>query len=522
MDKKRAILNITISITTKVILLALALLSKRFLIQFTGNEANGLYTLYTSIIGFLAVAELGIGAAISFSMYKPIVEGDDKKVAGLYNLYKKVYYLIGIIILVIGVIITPVLPYLVKNYSGNYNLYLTFLIMLIAVVLTYVYSAKTSLINAYKNNYITTLINSISILFRTGMQILILYLTSSFLWYLFLMIFGTVLEWILTEIYTRKRYKNLITTNEQIDIETKIEVKKNIKAMFMHKIGAVIYASIDNIIISAFIGISILGLYSNYILIATSLVGILGLFFNPLTSIIGHLCAADDENEKKKYFKFMYFLNFTLGIIFFLGYYAVIDNVINICFGDDLLITKDVSFVITLSSFINYMRQTIWIYRDAMGIFYYNRWQPIIEVVVNIVLSIAFVYLLGITGVIIATILSNIFICHIIEPYVLYKHGFKHENNNFMKNCLKYYIINYSLIGVFLCCMVVLHFCLQDMGNDWITLLVNGCIAVALALIPLIILFIVSKTYRQNVLKAFSYVLNLFKKLFNHKKEKID
>ena len=129
MDKKRSILNIVVSVGFKIILLVLALLSRRFLIKYCGNDANGLYSLYTSIIGFLSIADLGIGTAINFSMYKPIVEGDTKKVASLYQLYKKIYIVIGAIILAVGLLIMPALPYLAKDYSASYNLYLTFFIM---------------------------------------------------------------------------------------------------------------------------------------------------------------------------------------------------------------------------------------------------------------------------------------------------------------------------------------------------------------------------------------------------------
>ena len=515
MDKKRSILNITISITTRVILLVLAILVRRYLIQCSGNEANGLYSLYGNIIGFLAVAELGVGTAISFSMYKPIVDGDDKKVSALYNLYKKVYLIIGIIIAIAGVALLPLLPYLAKGYTDEFNLYLTFFLLLVSVVLTYAYSSKTSLINAYKNNYITTLINSISKIVRGVGQIVVLIVTKSFELFLVMEIVGTLVEWFLTEIYSRKKYKNIINTNEKVDLVTKQEVLKNTKAMFMHKIGGVLVLTADSIIISAFIGVIILGKYYNYVTIVVSMVSVLNLFFVPLTSIIGHLCAEKNIDEEKKYFKFMYFLNFSLGIIFFLGFYAVIDPVIAICFGKDLIMDKSISLIITINYFILFMRQSTLLFRDATGTFYNDRYKPIFEGIINIILSIAFVQWLGVVGVIVATIITNLVICHIVEPYVLYKHAFNQSPK-------KYYFLNYGLILIFGGFLSILHFCLRSIENMWLNLLVNGCIAVALALIPLIILFIVSKTYRQNVLKAFSYVFSLFKKLFKHKSEKID
>lgn len=505
MDKKRSILNVTIAIATKIILLLFSFLLRKFLIKYAGNDANGVYSLYTSILGFLAIADLGVGTAINFSMYKPIVEGDNKKVAALYNLYKKVYFIIGTIILVAGLAIMPALPILAKDYSSSFNLYLTFGIMLAAIVIEYVYSCKTSLINAYKNNYVTTLINSICVFVRRTIQLLVLIFTGSFELYLTAKIVATLIEWGLVELYTRKHYKDIINTKEKVDAETRAEVMKNTKAMFMHKIGGVLVNTADSIIISAFIGVAILGKYSNYLAIMTAMTMVLGLFFSPLTAVIGHLCAEGNIEEEKKYFKFLYYFNFTIGIIFFLGYYAIIDNLIPI-FGPDLIMDRSVPLIITINYFIQFMRQTVLLYRDATGAFYNDRWKPLIEGILNVALSIAFVYWLGIVGVIVATIITNILVCHVIEPLVLYKYGFKGQKPT------QYYLLNYLLILVFVGALFVLHYCMQSFDNNWIELLVNGCIAVAIALVPLAVMYAFIPTYRQNTNKLFKKAIGLFKK----------
>ena len=505
MDKKRSILNVTIAIATKIILLLFSFLLRKLLIKYAGNDANGVYSLYTSILGFLAIADLGVGTAINFSMYKPIVEGDNKKVAALYNLYKKVYFIIGAIILVAGLVLMPALPILAKDYSSSFNLYLTFGIMLVAVVIEYVYSCKTSLINAYKNNYITTLINSICVFVRRTIQLLVLIFTGSFELYLTAKIVATLLEWALVEIYTRKHYKDVINTKEKVDAETKAEVMKNTKAMFMHKIGYVLVNTADSIIISAFIGVVILGKYSNYLTIMTAMTMVLGLFFSPLTAIIGHLFAEGNIEEEKKYFRFLYYFNFAVGIIFFLGYYAIIDNIIPI-FGPDLIMERSVPLIITINYFIQFMRQTVLLYRDASGAFYNDRWKPLIEGIVNIALSIAFVYWLGIVGVIVATIITNVLVCHVVEPFILYKYGFKGQNPT------QYYLLNYSLMIVFVGALFALHFSMQHFDNNWIELLVNGCIAVAIALVPIICLYIFSPIFRTNTNKLFKKAIGLFKR----------
>ncbi len=519
MDKKKSLLNVSVSVVFKVLLLIGAILVRRYLIKYTGNGVNGLNSLYVSIIGFLSVAELGVGSAITFCMYKPIVEGDNDKVSALYHLFTRLYLVIGAIILVAGCIILPILPYLASGHDQvDQNLYLTFFLFLVSVVVTYLFSSKTSLINAYKNNYITTAINSCGMLMQYGLQILVLFLTQSFVWYLVCAIVSAVAQWGVTEIVARIKYNPIIKNKQKIDAETKKEVTKNVKAMFMHKIGGVLVNTADSVIISAFISVAILGKYTNYTTIMVSMTGVLMLFFTPLTSVIGHLCVEEDKGAVKKYLNFFHTFNFILGTVFFLGYYGIIDNLVNICFksNEELELVKSVSFIITLNYFIQFMRQATMLFRDATGTFYNDRWKPLFEGLLNIGLSIGFVYLFGylfgedfaVVGVIVATIITNLTICHIVEPHVLYKYALGDK-------ATKFYIRNYLYIVAFAAALVVLHFCMQSYQSEWKELLVNGCIAVAIAVIPCTAAILTDRDFRHHI----KNVLLKIKKKFRKQKE---
>ena len=494
MDKKKSILNVAFSIAFKVILLFINILTRRVLIKTIGNDFNGLNSLFLSIVGFLSVAELGVGTAISFSMYKPIVEHDDKKVAALYNLFRKVYLVIGIIILTAGIVLLPFLPFLVADFTSlNVNIYLTFVLMLVSVVITYGFSAKTSLINAYKNNYITTTISSICLILQYVLQIIVLFTTKSFELYLICRIIGVLVQWLSTSVIAKKKYGPILRTEEKVDPNTKMEVTKNVEAMFMHKIGGVLVNSADSIIISAFIGISALGKYSNYTTIMVAMVGVLGLFFTPLTSIIGHLFVKENNDVSIRYFNFLYTFNLIIGFIFFLGYYATIDGFVILLFGNDLIMPRAVSFTITLNYFIQFMRQSVLLFRDATGTFYNDRWKPVAEGIINVVLSLLFVYILPAeyktVGVIAATIITNIFVCHLIEPFVLFKYGFN-------KSPKQYYFKNYISILLFPICMIALDFVCCPDNNAFVSILINGSLSLLISVIPLAIFIVASPDFR--------------------------
>lgn len=521
MDKRRGIANISTSILSRLLLLFVALYVQRLLIQKIGNDANGLNSLYSSIIGMLAVAELGVGNAIIYSMYAPIVKDDKKQVAALYRLHARVYRIIGLVILMGGLAVMPFLPRLIGDYRQlSINVFQTYFLSLIAVVLTYLFSAKTYLIEAYKDNYLTTGIATASSVVKYALQAAAILLWRSFTLFLVCQIIGTLLTWVLTEIVVRRRYGDIISMHETVEAAAKHEIIKNIKAMFLHKVGEIMVTGVDNLVISGFIGVVILGKYNNYVLIASVLSGTIALFFTPLTSIVGQYCVSEDREHIKEYFYHFYYLNFTLGLIFFLGYYAVIDYAITICFGAGLIVPRAISFVITLNKFTWFMRRTELLFRNATGTFYHDRWKPIVEGTVNLVLSIAFVLLfpedLRVVGVIVATIITTLSICYTVEPYIIFKHVFAQSPKSF-------YLRHYAYVALFTASLVGMHFLMNFMPTAEVLstteaasttaapttetistaaalmgVLLNGFSAVGLSLLVLLLLICVDKGFRRE------------------------
>ena len=505
MDKRKGILNVSVSIGFKFITMIAAIFLKRLLIENCGNDINGLNALYLSIIGFLSVVELGVGSAITFCMYKPIVEGDNDTVSALYHLFRRIYIIIGCVIFAGGLAIVPFLKFLAKDYEQvDVDLGFTFVLMLVSVFITYFFSCKTSLINAYKNNYITTSISYGGILLQYIMQIVVLIITKSFVWYLVCRIVATALQWIVTEIIARNKYSNVIKNIKKLGGTEKKELVKNIKAMFMHRIGYILVNTVDSIVISTFVGVVALGEYSNYTMILTSMAEVLKIGFTSLTSVIGHLYVEASKKTTQRYCEAFHLLNFVLGVVFFLGYYAIIDNLIAIMFSADLVVSKSVSIVITMNGFVQFMRQSAMLFREATGTFYNDRWKPLFEGGLNIILSVIFVQWFGVAGVIVATIITNLLICHVVEPYVLYKNAFAASPKN-------YYLKNYGMILLFGFSIVVLAFCMQDFDNQWIELLVNGIISVGISLCACLVVFLLNRKLGVEILGKLKASMKKFK-----------
>jgi len=497
MDKKRSVLNVSISFISRITLLFASFFVRRLLIKYLGNDANGLNSLYTSIIVILNLAELGVGNAISYSMYKPIVEGDRRQVAALYGLYKRLYQIIGGVIFGAGLLVMPFLPHFISDYQAlDVNIYFPFFLTLISVVLTYLYGAKTSLIMAHKDDYITTGILTMCRLVGHVLQTFSILIFRSFSVYSGCQIVETFLVWGMTERVVRKRHGEIVKRQEEVDRETRLEISRNVRAMCMHKIGGTLAYTLDNVIISTFIGVVILGKYSNYTLIVSSVSGTIALCFTSLTSVIGHLCAGENRAEIKRTFHFFYYLNYVLGVIFFHGYFAVSDSVIRLLFGEGLEISRSITFVISLNAFIQYMRSTTLLFRDATATYYYDRWKPLAEGLTNLGLSLLFVHIFPeeyrVAGVIVATIITSLLIGDVVEPYVIFKYIFG-------ESVKRFWLKNYFLTALFTGSLFVLTYILRPVNGVIKGIFGNGLLSVAVSLLVLGLVSLFDKNFRQEI-----------------------
>lgn len=497
MDKRKGILNVSASLLSKIVLIITALAVRRLLVRYIGNEANGLNALFASIIGMLGVVELGAGSAITFSMYAPIIHGDRQKVAALYGLFRRAYCIIGAVIFLAGLAVMPFLPAIISDYEHiTLNVSGSYLLTLVSVVISYAYSAKSALIDAHKNNYITTGILTVSALLRDGLQIVTILAFRSYPVFLICRIAGTLAAWLLVEIVVHRMHHDIIHIHAELDDETRKTVGRNIRAMFMHRVGTVLVNSIDSVIISAFIGVAVLGRYSNYEYIAKVLAGIIGLVFSSLTSVVGHLAAAGDRENTKAYFNRFYCINYMLGVVFFLGYFAVIDGVVAMFIGPGLMVSRWIAFIITLNQFTKFMRHTALLFRNASGAFYYDRWKPVGEGLLNLVLSLLFVQVFPeeyrVVGVIVATILTTLTICDIVDPYVVFRHVFD-------KSPYRFWLRNYTYIGVFTICLFALNGMTKPAAG-LVGVVLNGLISVAVSVgaVGLVVLF--DRSFRHEVI----------------------
>lgn len=289
MRTKKAIINVLVSVITFVLGYIPQFIIRRFFLDVLGEDYLGVSSLYTSVIGYLAIAELGIGTAIIFSLYKPYQEKDRKLVSQLMNFYGKVYRIVGFTVAIIGSAATFILPYLIKNNPiGLTDLRICYLLTLLYTVMSYFFTYKQCLISVAQDNYILSIGNTVSKILICIAQILSLKIFRSFQSYLIAQIVVQLIYYIILNRYIDRRF-DWIDKNEKIlDGETKQSLFKNIKALFAHKIGGLLVNGTDNVLLSAMISLSSVARYNSYNLVLQALKSMYGTTMDTLTPSIGN------------------------------------------------------------------------------------------------------------------------------------------------------------------------------------------------------------------------------------------
>lgn len=499
--------NVIVTLAGTLISILLQFIGRTFFIRFLSAEYLGLNGLFADILNVLALSELGVGSAMVFALYKPVAEDDKEKIKSLMYLYKKIYCVIGGVIFVIGVLVTPFLGYLIKEMPDIPMIHIYFLLYVFNTGISYFYVYKKSLIICYQEEYVATIVTMATSVCNRILQIIMLIMTRSFLCYLLVQVLFTFLENLINSVIADKKYPFLKSKQiAKLNGEDIAEIKKNIKAMMAHKIGTVVVKSTDSMIVSKVLGLKVLGLYSNYNLIIYNLTTIIQKMLWTLTASLGNLVAEGDVEKSKKVFHNILFITFWIYCFCAICVFCLINPFVTMWLGEAYLFEVHAVAIFVLCFFIEGIRQPALLMRDATGVFYNDRYKPIVEALVNLIVSVPLTYKLGIEGVKLGTIISYISVALWIEAYVLYKHYFKQSVINYLLKLVGYLCALIGLAGTtfFLCDLVNLQ--------GIINLFVRAAICI---IYPNFVIFIVCRRKPE-----FKYWMELVKSFFEKRRRR--
>lgn len=440
---KNALRNTAVGIISQILTLVFSFVNRTIFIHFLGSDYLGFNGLFSNILSLLSIAELGIGSAIVYSMYKPLAEQDKEKIKALVNLYKRCYLTIGVVITIIGLLLIPFFDILIKNPPNiGENIVLIYILFLLSNVNSYFFYYKIVVINTDQKGYIISLYTQIFKWVQVILQIVILVISKNYILYLVVQVLcaiGTNLALYLkaNKLYPFLKEKNIIKLDEK---ESK-EIKNNIKSMVTYSLSPAIIGGTDNIIISSVIGLTAVGLYSNYYLIISSLNLFLTQIHSAIRSSIGNLNAIGNNQKKKEIlYKLLYIDYFIYGICGIL-LMALMNDFIKIWIGEEFLLSNLTLLSLVLFFYVDGMQFVGSSYRTTAGLFTYAKSAPFFEAILNIGLSIFLGKLIGLPGIFFATSLSKIFVFCWLDPYLIYKFIFKESPKEYAYNYLKYFMI---------------------------------------------------------------------------------
>lgn len=474
--------------------LVLQFVLRTALIYFMGAEYLGLNGLFTNIFSFLNLAELGIGGAIVFSMYKPIAEGDTEKVKTLQNVYKKFYIIVAIIVASLGLIILPFLNFLINGeVSVDINIYILYVLYLINTIIGYFSAHKKSLLFAYQRNDIENKVKTFCLFGMTLIQILILFLTKNYYLYFSITIIFTLLECILVHVWANKLFPQLNGKAKKLDKTTKKQLTKNIAAISMHKVGAVVVFSTDNILISAILGLTILGAYSNYFLITSMVSSIFYLLSDALKGSVGNLIASKDKEYVHEKYKQINFIFSVLSSFATICLICLFQPFVDLWTGGGVyLLDFSTVLLLCISFYLHKMRIGTQIFKDTAGIFWQDRFSPIFESVINLSASIILGIFLGLNGIILGTIISTVFAPLWVEPKVLHKYYFQKRVKGYFLRYLRDFI-------VLLACGTICYFiCALIPTGGLLLLIARFAVVVILSVLLLTICYLPTKDFKST------------------------
>ena len=441
---KNSIHNIITGLLGQMILLVSGFISRTVFIRILGSTYLGVNGLFSNILTVLSFAELGIGQAIIYSLYKPIADHDEEKICSLMALYAKVYRILFFVVLGLGLSILPFLQYIIKDIDNIPNIRLIYVMYVINSAVSYLFFYFVTFVTACQKNYIINTIGFLASIITTVVQIALLLLFESYLVYLGVQIVMAMLQNAFIYGYSDKIFPFLKRKQvKPLDAEEKVKLKKNVGALVIYKIGTVALNSTDNIIISAFIGIVTVGQYSNYLLLSTSVTSFLSTIFSNLTASIGNLNAQDDIEKKYFLFKTINLATFWLYALCAICLYICMTPFIQLWLGSDYVLSNEIPLIISVNVYIAGMLYTPFNFRQTMGLFVQGKMRPIISAIINIVVSILFAQWWGLAGVLWGTAVARLTTNAWFDPYLVYKHGLHISPHRYMVD----YIAKATVLG---------------------------------------------------------------------------
>lgn len=502
---KNSTRNIIAAAINRLVLLVLPFITRTILVKILGSEYLGLNGLFTSILNVLNLSELGFGTALVFSMYKPIAEGDNSKVCALLNLYRRIYTIIGVIIGTVGIIIMPFLPYMVKGgYPADINIYILYLMYLINVVVSYMfYAYKIAIFTAYQRSDVKSNISTVFNIIVYAIQILMLILFENYYAYILWLPLLTIVENLYTAKLANKLYPEIRCIGDITKEEKKV-IKDHVKGLALQKFCGASRNSFDSIIISMYLGLVSIAIYSNYYYIMYSIHIFLYQIPNSIRASVGNSVSVETVEKNYSDFNKMNLLYMFISAVCGVCMLCVYQPFMALWMGGEMIFT-DFTMILFCIYFIELsFSDIISLYKDGAGLWWKGRYRTLIEALLNLILNFVFGWLWGVNGILIATIISMAIMGLGYAGWINFKYYFtKDRFIDYLRNQFEL-CITISMAGI-----LSYVLCKTINTTGFYAIVVNSLISISVTIIMFWCVYRKKKYYRE----ALNLVLNIKKNI---------
>lgn len=441
--------NVYYSIIYQILNLILKFVLRTIFIRTLGKSYLGISGVFSNVLTVLSLSELGVGAAIIYDMYEPIASKNYKQVNDLMGLYKKLYAFIGLFILIIGSALTPFLKYIINDVPDVKYIKFIYFLNVLNTASTYFFAHYRSLITAYQKNYINTINNIIFNVVKVALEAIILIKFNNYIMYIIVEIIVQFLSNFQILYLCRKMFPYINGKSEKIEKSCLKRIMSNSLNSFSIKLGGTIVNATDNIIISAIIGTAAVGVYYNYSMIISVITATTMLISSSAQASVGNLCAGKNNKDKLSVFYKLQFVYCLIYGICFIGIVLVLNSFMMLWLGNDYVLPVETVCLIGVSCYLTGIRQPLELYVNADGMFKYYKFKPWIEAVINLAVSIVLGKTIGLNGIFIGTIVSNILTSFWYEPFIVFRKSFKSNIMNYYVNLVKYVIL--TIVTIMIC-----------------------------------------------------------------------
>lgn len=427
--------NSLFNICNQFLAIVLQFIIRTVFIRCLALEYLGVSGLFSNILSMLSLTELGLGAAIVCSMYKPLADNDHDEINRYFNIYRGVYTIIGCFICGLGLVLLPFLQYLIKDASNIPNLKLLYVLYLSDTVASYFFAHYRSLLSADQKEYVNTNNRSLFLVIQTAAQIVLLYTTHNYILFLSAKIACNILSSYVLSIKVKRRYPYLKTIRVvSLDASALMTLKRDTVGVFSTRIAMTVLNSTDSLIMSAFLGSIVTAYYSNYSLLVGTVGTAMGLIFSSVQASIGNYCVTQTIEDQKKLFFNLNYLYFCIYGFCTVCLFGLISPFVEIWLGESFTLPCVVVVAIVAKFYFGNVRQTVLNFLSVNHLLNKITIKNVIEVVVNLVVSIVLVKRIGIAGIFVGTSIGMLSTSLWFEPVVLFK---EHLHGNIWSYFLK-------------------------------------------------------------------------------------